>query len=264
MYEFSPVTPRVARMRRKYRETKPKVCIERFRLVTDFYQNNTTLPPMIKRAKNLLNLCENMPVVVHDDEVIVGELTANYHGSALYPEYAIGWIFDEIRSGEILTRDLDPYDMDQEDMDYVMQYEDFWSKNDLSRLTDDALPPEFYDIVGNGVVTFGVKGTGAGPVGHFCTNYDKAIRKGFGAIKQEALEKIEGMKGRLYGDSAEREQFYYAVTIVCDAVILLSKRYAAECRRLAAECPGEDRQPASAPTRAAEPSFSRWRRGSTG
>ena len=242
MYEFSPVTPRVARIRQRYRDTKPKVCIERFKLVTDFYQQNPTMPPMIKRAKNLLHLCEKMPVIVHEDEFIVGELASTYHGSALYPEYAIGWLFDEIRSGHFLDRDLDPYDMDQEDMDYVMRYEDFWAENDLSKLTDAALPPEFYEIVGNGVVTFGVKGSGAGPVGHFCANYDKAVRKGFGAIKQEALEMIASLKGRLYGDSAEREQFYYAVTIVCDAMILLSKRYAEECRRQAAECADEDRR----------------------
>ena len=242
MYQFSPIAPRVARIRKRYRDTKPKVCIERFRLVTEFYQDNPTLPPMIKRAKNLANLCEKMPVIVHEDEVIVGELASTYHGSALFPEYAVGWLSDEIRSGEFLNRSLDPYDLDQEDMDYVMQFEDFWAKNDLSRLTDDALPPEFHDIVGNGIVTFGDKHTGAGPVGHFCTNYDKAIRKGFAAIRQEAQDKIESMKGRLYGDSAEREQFYYAVTIVCDAAITLSKRYAAECRRQAGECADESRR----------------------
>ena len=242
MYQFSPIAPRVARIRKRYRDTKPKVCIERFRLVTEFYQDNPTLPPMIKRAKNLANLCEKMPVIVHEDEVIVGELASTYHGSALFPEYAVGWLFDEIRSGEFLNRALDPYDMDQEDMDYVMQFEDFWAKNDLSRFTDDALPPEFHDIVGNGIVTFGDKHTGAGPVGHFCTNYDKAIRKGFAAIRREAQDKIDGMKGRLYGDSAEREQFYYAVTIVCDAAVTLSKRYAAECRRQAAECTDEVRR----------------------
>ncbi len=242
MYEFSPVTPRVARIRQRYRDTKPKVCIERFKLVTDFYENNTTLPPMIKRAKNLAHLCENMPVLVNEEELIVGELASTYRGSALFPEYAVGWLFDEIRSGKFLERTLDPYDMDQEDMDYVMQHEDFWAKNDLSRLTDDALPPEFHDIVGNGIVTFGDRRSGAGPVGHFCTNYEKAIRKGFSAIKQEALEKIEGMKGRLYGEDAEREQFYYAVTIVCNAAITLSKRYAAECRRQAEECTDQGRR----------------------
>ncbi|NLO27822.1 MAG: hypothetical protein GX113_06555, partial [Actinobacteria bacterium] len=219
MYEFSPVTERVARIRRRYRETMPRVCIERFKLVTQFYMDNPTMPPMIKRAKNLANLCEKMPVLVNDDEVIVGELTSVYRASALYPEYSVAWLFDEIRSGEFMTRTLDPYDMDQEDMDYVMQYEDFWSKNDISVLTDAALPPEFGDIVGNGVVTFGERGSGAGPVGHFCADYQKAIRKGFAAIKQEALDKTAEMRGRLYGEAAEREQFYRAVAIVCDATI---------------------------------------------
>ena len=235
MYEFSPVTERVARIRRRYRETMPRVCIERFKLVTQFYMDNPTMPPMIKRAKNLANLCEKMPVLVNDDEVIVGELTSVYRASALYPEYSVAWLFDELRSGEFMPRTLDPYDMDQEDMDYVMQYEDFWSKNDISVLTDAALPPEFGDIVGNGVVTFGERGSGAGPVGHFCADYQKAIRKGFAAIKQEALDKTAEMRGRLYGEAAEREQFYRAVAIVCDATITLSKRYAAECRHLAAE-----------------------------
>jgi pyruvate-formate lyase len=104
MYEFSPVDPRVARIRQRYRETKPKVCMERFRLVTEFYKANPAMPPMIKRAKNLLNICENIPFLVNEDEVIVGELGSSYRCSALYPEYAIGWMFDEIRSGEFYTR----------------------------------------------------------------------------------------------------------------------------------------------------------------
>jgi pyruvate formate-lyase/glycerol dehydratase family glycyl radical enzyme len=236
MYEFSPVDPRVARIRQRYRETKPKVCMERFRLVTEFYKANPAMPPMIKRAKNLLNICENIPFLVNEDEVIVGELGSSYRCSALYPEYAIGWMFDEIRSGEFYTRPLDPYDIDPEDVEYFMRQEDFWRTNDLSRLTTEALPPEFSDIVGNGVVTFRDKEVAGGPVGHFCANYDKAIRKGFGAIKVEAQAKIDAIKGRLHGDDAEKEQFYRAVTICCDAMIVLAKRYAAECSRQAGEC----------------------------
>ena len=242
MYEFSPISARVARVRHRYRETKPKVCMERFRLVTEFYKANPGLPPMIKRAKNLLNICEKIPFLVNEDEVIVGELGSSFRATALYPEYSVGWMWDEIRSGLFFERPLDPYDIDQEDVEYFMQQEDFWRANDLSRLTTDALPPEFHDIVGNGVVTFRDKEVAIGPVGHFCANYDKAIRKGFGAIKQEAQAKIDGMKGRLYGNDAEKEQSYYAVTIVCDAMTVLSKRYAAECRRQADECTDAERQ----------------------
>ena len=196
MYEFSPIAPRVARIRRRYRETKPKVCVERFRLVTEFYRDNPTLPAMLRRARNLQHLCENMPVLVNEDELIVGELASTYRGSALFPEYFVGWLFDEIRSGTFFERTLDPYDMDEDDMEYVLRQEDFWADNDLSRLTDAALPPEFHDIVGNGVVTFGDRHVAAGPVGHFCANYDKAMRKGFGAIKTEALEKIAAIDGQ--------------------------------------------------------------------
>ena len=195
MYEFSPISPRVARIRHRYRETKPKVCMERFRLVTEFYKAHPAMPPMIKRAKNLLNICENIPFLVNEDEVIVGELGSSYRCSALYPEYAIGWMFDEIRSGEFFTRPLDPYDIDPEDVEYFMKQEDFWRNNDLSRLTTEALPPEFSDIVGNGVVTFRDKEVAGGPVGHFCANYDKAIRKGFGAIKAEAQAKTRRHQG---------------------------------------------------------------------
>ncbi len=235
MYEFSPITDRVARIRRRYRDTMPKVCIERFKLVTQFYMDNPTLPHD--------QAGQEPPEPLREDagarqrrRAHRGRVDFVYRASALYPEYSVAWLFDEIRTGEFRTRTLDPYDMDQKDMDYVMQYEDFWAKNDLSTLTDAALPPEFGDIVGNGVVTFGERGSGAGPVGHFCTDYQKAIRKGFAALKEEALEKIAGMTGRLYGDDAEREQFYRAVTIVCDAIITLSKRYAGECRRQADEC----------------------------
>lgn len=242
MYQFSPISPRVARVRERYRSTKPQVCIERFKLVTEFYQKNPTLPGLIKRAKNLEHLCTNMPVLVNEDEVIVGELTSMYRGSALYPEYGVGWLFDEIRSGAFLERTLDPYDMDQEDMDYVLQFEEFWDANDLGRFTEDALPPEFSDIAGNGVVTFGERRPGAGPVGHFCAGYDRVIRTGFAAIKQDALDRIDSIKGRLYGEDALREQFYYAVATACDAAITLSKRYAAECRRQAWECADETRR----------------------
>lgn len=242
MYEFSPIVSRVARMRRFYRDSVPNVCIERFLLVSRFYQDHPNMPPMIKRALNLANLCENVTVLVNEDEVIVGEVGSRYRASALFPEYGIGWLFEEIRSGQFLDRDLDPYAMTQEDMDAVMPWEDFWAVNNLSAYTDAALPPEFCDIVGNGVVQFGVKHTGAGPVGHFCAGYDRLIRRGFAAIRQEALAKIDAMQGKLYGEDALKEEFYRAVAITADATITLARRYATECRRQAAGCADEARR----------------------
>ena len=39
MYELKPMTLRVQRIRQKYRTTKPRIDINRYRLVTEFYMN---------------------------------------------------------------------------------------------------------------------------------------------------------------------------------------------------------------------------------
>ena len=59
------------------------------------------------------------------------------------------------------------------------------------------------------------------------------MHKGFGAIRAEAQAKMDELEGVLFGDSAAQYNFYRAVTIVCDGMITLSKRYAQECERLA-------------------------------
>jgi len=38
MYILSPVTDRVAKIREKYRTTRPSVCIARYKIVTEFYK----------------------------------------------------------------------------------------------------------------------------------------------------------------------------------------------------------------------------------
>lgn len=242
MYTLKPVSERVTRIRDRYRETKPKVCIERFKIVTDYYLNNPAKPAIIKRAEVLKKLCEEMPTPIFDDEVIVGSLTRMYRGSALFPEYSCSFLFDELKDGSFYERDLDPYDIDDEDVEYILKYEDYWRANCLSAKMDEALSEGFYKILHNGVTTFGVKGTAITPVGHFCTNYNKAIRKGFGAIKEEALSKIEEIDGKLYGTDALKLQFYRAVVIVCDAAMILSKRYAAECRKQAEKTSDDKRR----------------------
>ena len=36
-YQLRPVSARVAAMRKKYRETKPELCIARYKLITEYY-----------------------------------------------------------------------------------------------------------------------------------------------------------------------------------------------------------------------------------
>ena len=65
MYELKPITERVRKIRAKYRNTKPEICIARYKLVTEFYKNNPQLTGILKRARNLKNICENIPVNIY-------------------------------------------------------------------------------------------------------------------------------------------------------------------------------------------------------
>jgi pyruvate formate-lyase/glycerol dehydratase family glycyl radical enzyme len=233
MYVLSPVTDRVKRIREKYRTTRPNVCIARYKIVTEFYQENPQLQGILKRAKNFKNICEKLPVLINQDEIIVGWQATSYRACALYPETSFGWFLDELKAGTIPFREADPYGIDENDAKYIQSTGDFWRKECLSAKVDEYIPPGYFSAIGNGVVTFGAKDNCSSPVGHFVANFDKAIRKGFGAIRAEAQAKMDELEGALFGDSVSQYNFYRAVVIVCDGMMTLSKRYAKECKKLA-------------------------------
>lgn len=234
-YVLSPVTDRVVKIREKYRTTRPSICIARYKIVTEFYRENPQLQGILKRAENFKNICEKLPVLINQDEVIVGWQATRYRSCALYPEISFGWFLDELNAGTIPKRDVDPYDIDEKDAGYILETGDFWRKECLSAKVDEYIPLGYFDAAGSGVTYFSSKNTCRSPVGHFVANFEKAMHRGFADIKAEAKAKMDEMEGVLFGDNVARYSFYRAVTIVCDGMITLSKRYAEECTRLASE-----------------------------
>ena len=238
MFEWKPVTERVQRIREKYRSTRPRIDINRYRLVTEFYMENPQLTGILKRAKNLRNLFENMPVLVNPDEIIVGWQGTTYRCCALYPETSFNWFMKELRAGTIPKREQDPYDIDPEDEKYLLETGDFWDKNSMSAIVDEYMPRYHRDhMTGNGVLFFGPKDNCQSPVGHFTANFWTATQKGFGAIQREAEEKMAQMEEEgIFGDNNNKYNFYRAVSIVSEGIIHWSERYAAECARQAEQC----------------------------
>ncbi len=238
MYVKSPVSDRVKAMRERFRNAKPKIDLSRYRLITEFYQNNPQLTGILKRAKNLRNLFENMPTLINEDEVIVGWQGTQVRDCPLYPETSWDWFMEELRSNNIRTREVDPYELDPEDEQYLLETGDYWLKNNMSAIFEEYLPRKVRDELSmSGVISFNAHGNAPAPVGHFTANFWTATRKGFGAIQKEAREKLEALEENgIFGDDIYRYNFYRAVDIVCGGIIIWSKRYGAEAARQAALC----------------------------
>lgn len=233
MYIMKPITDRVLKMRERYRETAPELCISRYKLITEFYMEHPEMHGIIKRAKCFKYICENIPVEIFEDEVIVGVQAEKFRSAAIYPENSVDWLKEELSNGRLSTREIDPYIISEEDKKYVLDTVDFWMKECQSAQTDAYILEEFLPHVNNNCSGFGAKGQTASPVGHFCTGYHNAIDKGLGAIRDEASDKMkEIIDAAVPGDSIDRYNFYRAVTIVCDAMITLTKRYAAKATEM--------------------------------
>ena len=244
MFVKSPVTDRVARIRDKMRNTLPRVDISRYKLITEFYMQNEQLTGILKRAKNLRNLFEKMPVLINEDEVIVGWMGTHYRDCPLFPEVSWNWFMRELRSNNIRTRSVDPYELDPEDEKYLLETGDYWLTRNMSTMWQEYLPRKLVrDLSGSGVISFNapdkksaVDNTLA-PVGHFTANFWTATQKGFGAIQKEAQAKIAELEENgIFGDSIYQYNFYRAVDIVCGGFIIWTKRYAAEAQRQADAC----------------------------
>jgi pyruvate formate-lyase/glycerol dehydratase family glycyl radical enzyme len=237
-WTLKPMTERVKRLRAEYRDTRPEICIARYKIITEFYMSHPELSGILRRAKAMKEIFEKIPVRIGDDEVIVGAQSAKYRAGALYPENCVSFIKDEVGSGSIRTRDIDPYDISDEDMDYINKTIDYWLKGESTYAKTLAYYPEHYGPHDpNGVTMIGRMTISDTPVGHFVTGYDKAIRVGFKAIKEEAERKqAELIEQALPGNTVNQYNFYRSVAIVCEGMITLTKRYAALAReKLAAE-----------------------------
>ncbi|MBQ6603469.1 MAG: hypothetical protein IJH99_08730 [Eubacterium sp.] len=243
MYQKAPMTDRVKRIRERYRNTIPNIDINRYRLVTEFYMENPQLTGILKRAKNLRNLFENMPTPVFEDDLIVGFPGTTYRCCALYPEFSFNFLMKDILNGTVMNRDVDPYTIRDEDLEYIAKTGDFWQKNCHSAIVTAYRPEIVETLANNGVISFGARPSSGGPVGHFCGNHYKAVDVGFAAVAAEARAKMEQMEeDGIFGRTIYQYNFYRAVDIVCTGIIHYTERYAKECERQAAECKDEARK----------------------
>ncbi len=233
MFELRDVTPRIQRLRKKYRDAIPALDVERTKIITDYYRKNMNELPIIRRAGALHEILANMTIRVEPDELIVGNVARHFRGCCIWAEYSgLAWLVDELDSGTFDRKSMADglMLMDREDRDYLRSIESFWRENGISARVDRAMPEEMQTLINAGVLSYLPAGNASVPHGHFNTNYRKAVEKGFGAIRQEALGRLDEMRGNIRGCNAEKYFFYRSIVISCDSAILFSRRYAAGCR----------------------------------
>ncbi|WP_077612662.1 glycyl radical protein [Clostridium sp. Marseille-P2415] len=228
---FTEPTERVKRLKKAIVDAVPYVESERAVLVTESYKETEGLSPIMRRAKAAEKIFNNLPVTIHDDELIVGAITKNLRSTEICPEFSYEWVEKEFET--MGTRMADPFQIPKNTAAELAEAFKYWEGKTTSALADSYMSQETKDCIANGVFTVGNYFYGG--VGHVCVDYGKVLEIGFtGIIRQviEAMEKLDTSDP----EYIKKKNFYEAVVITYTAAIHFAHRYAAKAREMAAAC----------------------------
>lgn len=222
-------SPRVKKLLDSFYAARPEVFAERAVLVTRAYAQTEGLPMLIRRAKVLAHLLENVTVLIRAGELIVGCKTPAILGSPLYPEIACDWIEAELDT--IALREEAPFHVGEETKAALKaEVFDYWRDKQVYNRIMEVLPPAVIQATEEGqFFHYYLNRT----IGHITVDYQSVLEKGFLGLKQEVEAELDRLDYEAPG-SLKKLHLLRAMRICCDSAIRLAERYAAEADRLAA------------------------------
>lgn len=226
-------TPRIERLREQYFRNRPIICVHRARTYTQVFKETESEPTCIRRAKAFKRLCEEKPIIIQDDELIVGSPGCGPRYVSLCPDQEWRWIEEELDT--MSTRSQDPYLITEaqkkELREDILPY---WKGKSVYDYCLAHLPEETKRLTyQTGIIDNEVKQCSA--LGHSVAGWQYTILpkglKGMEATCRETLSKLS------YANPLDQEKIEYlnAMIICCQGMKILAERHAAEARKMAAE-----------------------------
>jgi pyruvate formate-lyase/glycerol dehydratase family glycyl radical enzyme len=230
----SMATTRVERLLERRLRTQPEVCIERARYYTESMRQTEGEPQVVRQAKALAQVLENLTVRIEPDELIVGAITSKALGAGVYPEGIGTRVLGELET--IGFREPNPFVVTGEQIRELREaIVPYWYRKTLEERARARWSPEATEAV-NQVAPFIV--TEIAGVGHMLLNYEGILGKGLawyaGEAKKLGRETAKGQQDRERG-SRRQAEFYRAAAIACQGVVRFAERYAEEAERLAVD-----------------------------
>ena len=210
-------------------EKMPEIESARGLLITESYKQTEDLPIILRRSAAFAHILRNIPIVIRDNELVVGSATVAPRGCQVFPEYSYEWLEAEFET--VATRAADPFYISEKTKAELRAAYPYWKGKTNSDLAKANMAPEAYEaFVTHGMFTPGNYFYNG--IGHVNVNYEKVLNKGYRGIIAEA----QAAKAKLDvadPDYVQRNNFLTAVIDSCDAVIEYARRYAKLAKEMA-------------------------------
>lgn len=226
---FSKPTERIEKLRQVIIDAVPQVESERACLVTESFKETEGLPVILRRAKAVEKIFNELPITIRDNELVVGSITINPRSTEIYPEFSYDWVEKEFKT--IHNRMADPFEISEKVQAELHEAFKYWEGKTTSALADSYMSPETKACISNGIFTVGNYFYGG--VGHVNVDYGKILKKGFRGVLEETIAAKNALDEN-DPESIRKHQFYNAVIISYNAAIRFAHRYAEKARQMAA------------------------------
>jgi len=224
-------SPRIDRLINNLFVKMPEIEAERAVLLTEVYKATEGEPIILRRAKAFKNICENLPIIIRDEELIVGAATKVSRGCQVYPEYSFEWLESEFDTVE--TRSADPFYISEETKQTLREVYKYWKGKTTSDLATAYMAPAALKAIEHNIFTPGNYFYNG--VGHITVDYKKVLEIGYKGIMAEAKKALAECDPS-DADYASRHSFLEAVIISCEAAITFAKRYSKLAFEMAGSC----------------------------
>ena len=226
-----PKSERITKLVEDLYAKMPEIESARAVLITESYRRTEGEPIIIRRAKAFAHILENLPIVIRDQELIVGSTTIAPRGCQTYPEFSYEWLEDEFDTVE--TRSADPFYISEQTKQELKAANAYWKGKTTSELATSYMEPQTLLAMEHNMFTPGNYFYNG--VGHVTVKYGEVLEIGFSGIRAKAEAELAKLS-LADGDYQKRSRFLEAVMISCDAAVTYAKRYAKLALEEAEKC----------------------------
>ena len=226
-----PKSSRIPKLIEALYANMPVIESARAKLITESYKATEGQPMITRRAKAFAHILRNIPIIIRDNELIVGSSTIAPRGCQTFPEFSYQWLEDELDT--VATRTADPFYIAEETKQELREVHKYWKGKTSSELATSYMSPEAIRAIDHNIFTPGNYFYNG--VGHVTVKYEEVLAIGYKGIIDKAQAELDKCQ---IGDGnyAKKSHFLNAVILSCKAVIEYAERYAELASQMAAEC----------------------------
>ena len=225
-----PKSPRIQKLVDALYEHMPVIESARAKLITESYKETEGEPIITRRAKAFAHILHNIPIIIRDNELIVGSSTIAPRGCQTFPEFSYEWLEAELDT--VATRTADPFYIAEETKAELREADKYWKGKTTSELATSYMAPEAIKAIEHNIFTPGNYFYNG--VGHVTVKYWEVLETGFEGIMEKAQKELDGCSVG-DGNYARKSHFLEAVILSCKAVIDYAGRYAKLAQEMAAQ-----------------------------